>query len=109
MCLYHGDGSGYGRPPIRAGSRERVGEAIASRAWGRWYWRAEGDKPCEDCVDMDGQSFDSEDEVPERVHPNCMCEVEYVIEAQHREKHQSRYGKRPSKRKRPGLWQGRRR
>lgn len=44
----------------------------------KYVWRAEGGDPCDECAELDGQEFDSLDEVPEKPHPNCQCTVEEV-------------------------------
>lgn len=35
---------------------------------------------CEACQDLNGQTFESEDDIPEIPHPNCNCTVERIIE-----------------------------
>lgn len=41
----------------------------------RYVWRTEAGA-CKVCQELDGKIFDSLDEVPERPHPNCKCEIE---------------------------------
>lgn len=41
-----------------------------------WIWKSEkGKNTCEKCKSLDGKIFYSEDEIPEKPHPNCKCEV----------------------------------
>ncbi len=35
---------------------------------------------CQACQDLDGQTFESEDDIPPLPHPNCNCTVERIIE-----------------------------
>lgn len=76
---------GYGRPPVRMGSYARHSEAMASGAWGTWRWECQ-DSACETCNDYDGDSYETEAEIPERPHPNCCCVVSYVIAQEHHKK-----------------------
>ncbi len=73
-------------------------------SWGLWTWRAQDDA-CDECDDLDGEEYEQEVDVPERLHPNCQCEVEYVIHELHKRKwrklHRTRHGnKRPKHAKR---------
>ncbi len=48
----------------------------------KYVWHSEmGEHTCEVCADLDGQEFDSYEEVPQRPHPNCKCTVEIVESA----------------------------
>mgnify|MGYP003325149526 CR=1 FL=1 len=45
----------------------------------KYIWRSEfGEKTCDECASMDGQEFDSVDEIPASPHPNCKCYIEIV-------------------------------
>lgn len=45
----------------------------------RYIWHSEnGEHTCEACKALDGTTYDIEDQVPERPHPNCRCTVEIV-------------------------------
>ncbi|MBR1907364.1 hypothetical protein IJ818_00315, partial [bacterium] len=37
-----------------------------------------GEHTCDECSSLDGQIFDSIDEIPEKPHPNCKCMVEIL-------------------------------
>ena len=94
MAHTHGK---YGKPPVRPGSYALAAELQALGAWGMWVWHTEDDDTvCDDCDDLDGESYDSHDDVPERIHPNCRCTLEHVIHAEHRSKwkklHKNRHG-----------------
>jgi len=67
---------------VTPGSYELAWKTIQAGGWGTWTWVAQADA-CDDCADMDGEEFDEE---PERLHPNCKCELEYKIHAEHHEK-----------------------
>lgn len=45
----------------------------------RYIWQAEGNDPCDECASLDGKEFDNIDDIPDRPHPNCLCNV-YVLE-----------------------------
>lgn len=48
----------------------------------RYIWHSEnGENTCEACKALDGTTYDFEDKVPERPHPNCRCTVEIVEDA----------------------------
>ena len=64
------------------GSYERAWRTIQAGGWGTWTWVSQEDA-CDDCADMSGEEFDEE---PERLHPNCRCQIEYKIHAEHHEK-----------------------
>jgi hypothetical protein len=44
-----------------------------------YVWHAEGDS-CDECQELDGQVFDTEDEIPDPPHPNCDCYVEEIYQ-----------------------------
>jgi len=46
----------------------------------KWVWHTDGgDGTCEECESLDGQEFESEDELPEcPLHPNCNCWIEEI-------------------------------
>lgn len=45
----------------------------------KFVWHSEnGENTCEKCKSLDGTTYDFEDEVPQRPHPNCKCHVEIV-------------------------------
>lgn len=45
----------------------------------KYIWHSEnGEHTCEKCKALDGTTYDFEDEVPQRPHPNCKCHVEIV-------------------------------
>ena len=45
-----------------------------------WIWKSEKEKnTCEKCKSLDGKIFYFEDEIPEKPHPNCKCEVVKVV------------------------------
>ena len=52
-----------------------------------WIWKSEkGKNTCEKCKSLDGKIFYSEDEIPEKPHPNCKCEVVKVVSEEKYEK-----------------------
>lgn len=52
-----------------------------------WIWKSEkGKNTCEKCKSLDGKIFYSEDEIPEKPHPNCKCEVVKVVAEEKYEK-----------------------
>ena len=42
----------------------------------KYVWVSGGG--CDACADLDGQEFDSADDIPDRPHPNCQCYVDVV-------------------------------
>ena len=52
-----------------------------------WIWKSEkGKNTCEKCKSLDGKIFYFEDEIPEKPHPNCKCEVVKVVSEEKYEK-----------------------
>ena len=48
-------------------------------SYNRYIWHSEnGEHTCDECSSLDGQIFDSIDEIPEKPHPNCKCMVEIL-------------------------------
>ena len=46
----------------------------------KYIWISEkGSKTCEECSSFDGEKFDSLEDVPEKTHPNCKCEITEVV------------------------------
>lgn len=43
----------------------------------RYVWIAEADA-CEECQDMDGTEYESPDDAPIPLHPNCKCSIEMI-------------------------------
>lgn len=43
----------------------------------KYIWSSEGDS-CEDCQALDGEEFDSIDDIPDRPHPNCDCTIQEI-------------------------------
>lgn len=44
-----------------------------------YVWVA-SDGSCEACQELDGQTFETEDDIPPLPHPNCNCTIERIIE-----------------------------
>ena len=46
-------------------------------SYNNYIWRSENNEnTCDECSSLDGQIFESMEDVPERPHPNCKCTVE---------------------------------
>ena len=45
----------------------------------KYVWRSElGENTCDECESMDGEEFESDEDIPPKPHPNCKCEVVIV-------------------------------
>lgn len=43
----------------------------------KYVWRSEfGEHTCDECESMDGQEYESEEDIPPQPHPNCKCYIE---------------------------------
>ena len=43
----------------------------------KYVWRSEhGEHTCEECESMDGEEFESDEDIPPKPHPNCKCYIE---------------------------------
>lgn len=45
---------------------------------GKCIWTVMSAHPCEECEELDGEIFDSFEDVPDRPHPNCWCMIEML-------------------------------
>mgnify|MGYP001810550157 CR=1 FL=1 len=53
-----------------------------------YIWHAEGES-CDECQELDGQVFDTIDDIPDKPHPNCDCYVEEIYQEPDDEKDES--------------------
>ncbi len=51
----------------------------------KYIWRTEGNNICQICRSMEGSEYESEEDIPNRPHPNCKCYVDIVKNNEHNE------------------------
>ncbi|MCR4881841.1 MAG: hypothetical protein K6A44_07820 [bacterium] len=45
----------------------------------KYVWRSEhGEHTCDECASMDGEEFESDEDIPPQPHPNCKCYIEVL-------------------------------